>query len=243
MATLNKVSLAIVGAAFLALGTGTAAGAVTIDFGPTTIDTSTNALITQGTPINGKTVTQLGAQANQGVTFAVTNNGPGFDPTNFTVSNQLGSTKIIPPSLVGTTQDALQFNFQTPTQASSLLSFALGLNNANPVPNGFTVDLYNSSSSNPIYTQQVSTTPDGALSDAVFTYNGASVNKVVVTPSKTAAFTYAFDTLTYTPIIQDTTPVGTPEPATGNGLLILGAFGTGVWLLGKKFGSVKALWF
>ena len=206
---MKKVSMAVISAAFIALGTGGAAQAVTLTF---------NELPSQ--PVDNLSF--------QGVTFDFKVGG--VDSTDAARTRRPAGgpgsiTFVQDPSLEGTASGVLTLDFAT---AISTLQFGVALGTVASLTPGFTVELFDpalmSLGITPVNTSSLVSATEG-----LFTYSGAPVTRAVIDFNETAANRFALDNLIYEPAIS--TPV--PEPASLTGLLALGAFGAGSRLLRK----------
>jgi hypothetical protein len=163
-------------------------------------------------PINGLSVTK------GGVTFDFTDSsGADYD------SNGPGQeTFVQDPSIEGpTAAETVGITF---SQAFTVVQFGLALSSLSPVSQMATVSLYNGS------TLVLTTTFDSSLTDifaeGLFTYSGAPVTGVTITPaSSTATTSFALDNFEVT----------TPEPSTFSMLTGAGlALGAGILMRRKK---------
>ncbi|MBD1929204.1 PEP-CTERM sorting domain-containing protein [Trichocoleus sp. FACHB-90] len=209
MATMKTVSMAIIGAAFIALGTGRVAQAVTFTF---------DELPPQ--PVDNLSF--------QGVTFDFKVDG--FDSTNAIYNaGGPGNLRFVnDPSLEGSAAGILTLDFAT---AISTLQFGVALSTFESLTPGFTVELFNSASTS-LGITSVDTTrflPFG-FTEGLFTYSGTPATRAVIDFNETVASRFALDNLIYEPAIS--TPV--PEPGSLTGLLALGAFGVASGLLRKQ---------
>ena len=202
--------MAIVGAAFIALGTGRVAQAVTFTFDELPFQTVVDNL------------------SFQGVTFDFKING--FDSTDasYTALGP-GETRFVDdPSLEGNAAGILTLDFAT---AISTLQFGVALSTFESLTPGFTVELFNSASTSLGITSVDTTSflPFG-FSEGLFTYSGTPATRAVIDFNATIGRRFALDNLIYEPAIS--TPVS--EPGSLTGLLALGAFGVASGLLRKQ---------
>ncbi|MBD1833432.1 hypothetical protein H6F61_12255 [Cyanobacteria bacterium FACHB-472] len=210
MATMKTVSMAIVGAAFIALGTGRVAQAVTFNFEELPFQ-----------PVDNLSF--------QGVTFDFKVDG--FDSTDASyAASGPGATPFVQdPSLEGDAAGILTLDFAT---AISTLQFGVALNTIASLTPGFTVELFNSASMSLGITSvnTISLLGPFGFTDGLFTYSGTPATRAVIDFDETIADRFALDNLIYEPAIS--TPVS--EPGSLTGLLALGAFGVASGLLRKQ---------
>jgi hypothetical protein len=207
---MKKVSMAVISAAFIALGTGGAAQAVTLTFDELPFQPVDN-LSFQGVTFDFKVGGVDSTDASYGA------GGPGI------------ITFVQDPSLEGTASGILTLDFAT---AISTLQFGVALSTFASLTPGFTVELFDPALMS-LGITPVNTSSLFSFTEGLFTYSGAPVTRAVI--DFTENFTYgelnrfALDNLIYEPAIS--TPV--PEPASLIGLLALGAFGAGSRILRK----------
>ncbi len=212
MATMKTVSMAIIGAAFIALGTGRVAQAVTFTFDELPFQ-----------PVDNLSF--------QGVTFDFKVDG--FDSTDarYGASGPGATPFVQDPSLEGNAAGILTLDFAT---AISTLQFGVALNTSASLTPGFTVELFNSALTSLGITSVNTTSAAGPFgyTDGLFSYSGTPATRAVINFNETIAFAdrFALDNLIYEPAIS--TPV--PEPGSLTGLLALGAFGVASGLLRKQ---------
>lgn len=211
MATMKTVSMAIIGAAFIALGTGRVAQAVTFNFNELPFQTVVDNL------------------SFQGITFDFKIDG--FDSTDasYTALGPGETVFVQDPSLEGNAAGILTLDFAT---AISTLQFGVALNTNEFLTPGFTVELFNSASTSLGITSVNTTSLLGpfGFTEGLFTYSGTPATRAVIDFNETIGRRFALDNLIYEPAIS--TPV--PEPGSLTGLLALGAFGVASGLLRKQ---------
>jgi hypothetical protein len=203
---MKKVSMAVISAAFIALGTGGAAQAVTLTFDELPFQ-----------PVDNLSF--------QGVTFDFKVGGVDSTDARYGAGGPGSITFVQDPSLEGTASGVLTLDFAT---AISTLQFGVALNTFASLTPGFTVELFNPALMS-LGITPVNTSSLVSFTEGLFTYSGAPVTRAVIDFNETAAGRFALDNLIYEPAIS--TPV--PEPASLIGLLALGAFGAGSRLLRK----------
>lgn len=206
---LQKLSLALLGTVSVAFATVGAAQAETLTFdelgSPTPVDGLSVEGVTFDYKING--VDSTDAVYNQ--TF----------PPNFP-SNLFANLQA--PLLEGNATGVLTLDFAQPI---SSLQFATGVEAMGSIPSALSVELFDPGL-NSLGVTPVDTTSQAVLSEALFNYNGAPVQRAVLDfdatkigldPTKDPRF--SVDNLSYTSV---------PEPSLVVGLLALGAFGGGL---------------
>jgi hypothetical protein len=207
MATMKKVSMAVISAAFIALGTGGAAQAVTLTF---------DELPSQ--PVDNLSF--------QGITFDFKVGGVDSTDARYGAEGPGTITFVQDPSLEGAVSSVLTLDFAT---AISTLQFGVALLSGLR-SSTFTVELFDPALMS-LGITRVNTSRLISLPEGLFTYSGAPVTRAVIDFNETGgAIRFALDNLIYEPAIS--TPV--PEPASLTGLLALGAFCAGSRLFRKQ---------
>ena len=131
-----------------------------------------------------------------GVTFGFTEGGlPGLDA--FYNSGGPGTTAFVEdPSIEGTTDGALSFMFETPTD---FVQFGLAVSLLDPADDAFVVDLFSDDGAL-ISSTSLDVTPlPGNFADAQFEHQGTAVGSVAITFGDLGPFPqrFAFDNLTF----------------------------------------------
>jgi|GEM_PF-1096057 len=201
----KKLSMAITGAAFVALGTGGVAEATTI----LTFD-----------ELPFQPVDDL---SFQGVNFDFKIDGIDSTDANYNSFGPGAVSFVDDPSLEGNAAGTLSLDFDT-FIFEVQFGVALDALNVDVMP-GFTVELFDIAF-NSLGVTPVDTAPLVSFSEGLFSYFGAPVTQAVVNFNETSANRFALDNLTFkTPIVQQAQPV--PDPASGLGFLVMGALGVG----------------
>ncbi|NET57931.1 MAG: PEP-CTERM sorting domain-containing protein [Symploca sp. SIO2E6] len=225
---LKKLSMAMAGAAFVALGTAE-------------ISAATTNLTFDELPFQA--VDDL---SFQGVTFNFAIDGIDSTDANYNSFGPGSINFVNDPSLEGNTAGTLTLDFD---MFISELQFGVALEaNVNLTP-GFTVELFDLAFGS-LGVTSVNTSPLVSFSEGLFSYTGAPVKRAVVNFNETSANRFTLDNLTFTspivqpappvpvsnPIVQPAppVPVQVPEPASGLGFFLIGALVAGSVL--KKLG-------
>ena len=196
MATMKTVSMAIIGAAFIALGTGGVAQAVTLTFDELPFQ-----------PVDNLSF--------QGVTFDFKVGGVDSTDARYGAGGPGAITFVQDPSLEGDAAGILTLDFAEPT---SLLNFGVALNTFGSLTPGFTVELFDPALMS-LGITPVNTSSLVSFTEGLFTYSGAPVTRAVIDFNETAANRFALDNLTFGG------SQSVPEPTSTLGVLALGAFG------------------
>jgi hypothetical protein len=199
MAIVKNLSFTTLGAAFVVLGLGGAAQAITLTF---------NELPRQS-------VEQL---SFQGVTFDFKVGGVDSPDAYYNANGPGNLTFVQDPSLEGDSTGILTLNFAAPTP---LLNFGVARNTSASLEPGFTVELFDPTLTSMGITA-VNTSFSEGFSESQFTYTGALVSQAIidfteVLPSRSgAANRFVLDNLTYESV---------PELSTTFGSVMLLGFG------------------
>ena len=200
---LKKLSMAMTGAAFIALGIGGVAQATT-------------TLTFNELPFQA--VDDLNVE---GVTFDFKVDGIDSTDARYNSFGPGSVSFVDDPSLEGNTAGTLTLDFDT---FISKLEFGVALSafDVTVIP-GFTVELFDIGF-NSLGVTPVDTTPLVSFSEGLFSYTGAPVKRAVVNFNETFADRFALDNLTFkSSSVKPAQPV--PEPVSSLGFLVIGALG------------------